>query len=126
MNLRSMITELQDIQLLAQLDGRDLIAMEAKYHNRCQVNLRNRYRSLKRNSNQELSKTNDKLAELAFEELITHIEKSCDDGKQCFTLPEIHSLYVRILEESGTKKVINKHRLKMRLLECFPEALDHF
>ena len=43
-----MATELQDTQLLAQIGMEDLIAKEAKYHLKCLVKLRNRYRSYKR------------------------------------------------------------------------------
>ncbi len=44
-NIRSMITELQDTQLLARIEGGDLIAKDAKYNLKCLVNLRNLYRS---------------------------------------------------------------------------------
>ena len=42
-NIRTMITELQDTELLARIDGGNLIAKELKYHLNCLVNLRNRY-----------------------------------------------------------------------------------
>ena len=44
-NIREMVTALRDTQLLARIDGGDLIAKESKYHLKCLVNLRNRYRS---------------------------------------------------------------------------------
>ena len=47
-NIWEMATELQDTQLLAQIGMEDLIAKEAKYHLKCLVKLRNRYRSYKR------------------------------------------------------------------------------
>ncbi len=44
-NIRAMVTELQDTSLLARIvDVGDLIAREAKYHLKCLMNLRNRYR----------------------------------------------------------------------------------
>ena len=52
-NIRTMITELQDTQLLARIDGGDLIAKETKYHFKCLTALRNRYRSHVRKLNQE-------------------------------------------------------------------------
>ncbi len=58
-SIRAMITELQDTLLLASLlawiEGGDLIAREVKYHLKCLVNLRNRYRSFKTNSNKTLN-----------------------------------------------------------------------
>ena len=44
-NIRTMITELNDAQLLKRIVGGDLMAMEAKYHLTCLTKLRNRYRS---------------------------------------------------------------------------------
>ena len=60
-NIREMITELQDTKLLAQIGVEDLIAKEAKYHLKCLVKLRNRYRSYKRKQQeQEQEITNEK------------------------------------------------------------------
>ncbi len=95
-NLRTMITELNDAQLLTRIVGGDLIAVEAKYHLKCQINLRNRYRSLIRMSNQETAaETREKMNESkAFVELTSYIEKSVDSGILLFKLSEIHSMYV--------------------------------
>ena len=63
-NICIMVTELQDTNLLAKiLDVGDHIAREAKYHLKCLVNLRNRYRSNVRKCSQQLQDTNDKLNE---------------------------------------------------------------
>ena len=63
-NMRTMITELQDTNLLCRIGVGDLIAMEAKYHAKCQVNLRNRYRSLiKSKSRDDSQNTNEKVNE---------------------------------------------------------------
>ena len=43
-NIQEMALALQDTQLLAQIDGRDLNAKEAKYHLKCLVSLRNSYK----------------------------------------------------------------------------------
>ena len=52
-NIRKMITELQDVLLLAQIDGGDLMAKEVKYYFKYLTSLRNRYRSHIRKLNQE-------------------------------------------------------------------------
>ena len=44
-NIRAMISELNNAQLLPRVVGGDLIATEAKYHHKCLTKLRNRYRS---------------------------------------------------------------------------------
>ncbi len=62
-NIRTIITELQDTRLLAIIDGGDLIAKETKYHLKCLTNLKNRYRSNNRRSKQHPENTNAKLNE---------------------------------------------------------------
>ncbi len=61
-----------------------------------------------------------------FVELTSYIEKAVYSGTLLFKLSEIHVLYVNRLEDLGIKKAINKTRLKVRLLEHFPEALEQF
>ena len=46
--IRQMATELQETELMARIEGGDLVALEAKYHLQCLTALRNRYRSLTR------------------------------------------------------------------------------
>jgi hypothetical protein len=41
--VRAMVTELQDSELLSRISAGDLIAIEAKYHRKCFVSLRNRH-----------------------------------------------------------------------------------
>ena len=127
-NIRAMVTELNDTQLLGKIIGGDLIATEAKYHHKCLTKLRNRYRSHIRMSNKETEKcTSEKMNEsVAFVELTTYIEKAVESGVLLFKLSEIHSLYVNRLEEMGTTKQINKTRLKNSLMQHFPEAQEQF
>ncbi len=40
-----MALELQETDVMAKMEGGDLIALEAKYHLQCLTELRNRYRS---------------------------------------------------------------------------------
>ncbi len=125
-NIRAMVTELQDTSLLARIvDVGDLIAREAKYHLKCLVNLRNRYRSHLRKSSHQLQGINEKLNESrALLELTSYIEKAVNSGTLLFPLSDIHSMYVNRLEDFGITKQINKTRLKVNLLEKFPEAQE--
>ena len=121
-NFRTMITELNDAKLMARIVGGDLIAMAVKYHLRCLVDLRNRHRSLTRKRRTDEENTEEKMNESrAFVELISYIKKAMDSGI-LFKLSDIHSMYVDRLENLGLKKLINKTRLKDRLLDRFPEA----
>ena len=124
-NIRAMITELQDPRLIAQIEGGDLIAKDIKYHLKCLVNLRNQCRSLSRKSKKQQEDTNKKVNESrAFVELEDYIERAVDSGTLLFKLTELHSLYVIRLEDLGIKKVVNKTRLEISLLEHFPEAQE--
>ena len=51
-NIRTIITELNDSRLLVRIVG-VLIAIGAKYHLKCLIELKNRYRSHVRNSNKD-------------------------------------------------------------------------
>ena len=55
-NIQTMVTVLQDTELLARIDGGNLIAKETKNHLNCLTNLRNHYRSHIRKLNQEEEK----------------------------------------------------------------------
>ena len=117
-NIREIVTELNDTQLLSRIVGGDLIAMEAKYHLTCMVKLRNRYRSLTRKLIQISEHTDAKMNKSrTFEELTRYIAESVKSGTLLFKLSEIHSLYVKRLEELTIKKLVNKTRLKDHLLE---------
>ena len=115
-NIRAIVTVLQDTNILARIsDVGDLIAREAKYHLKCLVNLRNRYRSHVRKSSQLAGGKDEKLNESrAFVELASYIEKSVDTGTLLF---HIHSMYVNRLKDLGIKKQINKTRLKANVSE---------
>ena len=52
-SIREMATQLQDIDMLTLMTEGDLVAIGAKYHLRCLVAFRNRYRSLGRDSQKE-------------------------------------------------------------------------
>ena len=46
-NIRTMATDLQDVEIMARISGGDLMAIEAKYHLSFLTKLRNRHRSFK-------------------------------------------------------------------------------
>ena len=127
-SIRLMVTELQDTALLARIVGGDLIAIEAKYHLKCLVNLKNRYRSCSRKAVLESEKEGEKKLNesRAFVELSNYIERSLYSGTLFFKLSELHTLYVNRLEDLGIEKEINKSRLKLQLLEHFPEAQEQY
>ena len=68
---------------------------------------------------------NEKMNESrVFIELITYIEKAAESGTLLFKLAELHSLYVNRLGDLGITNLVNKTRLKLNLLQHFPEAQE--
>ena len=121
-SIKTMITELDDSDLMARAD---LMTTGAKYHLPCLVKLRNKYRGFTRKACQTPDYTDEKMTESrAFIELTNYIEKSVDSGMFLFKLSEIHSLYENRLMELGIQKVVNKTRLKDDLLDFFSEAQE--
>ncbi len=124
-NIREMIVALQDTQLLAKIDGGDLIAKEVKYHLKCLVTLKNRYRSYKRTLIQEPSNVQEYMNESrVFVELINYMKTAFESGTLLFKLADLHSLYIKRLDDFGITKTVNKTRLKLDLLKHFPEAQE--
>ena len=107
-NIRSMITELQDTPSFLLELKEAICYKDAKYHLKCLVSLRNRYRSCIRRSLLEPDRTSEKLNESkVFVELTSYIEKAVYSGTLLIKLSEIHVLYVNRLEDLGIKKAIN-------------------
>lgn len=118
-NIRAMVTELQDTSLLARIvDVGDLIAREAKYHLKCLVNLRNRYRSHLRKSSHHLQGINEWIKSIVGAHKL-HWE-SCELRNPLIAVIR-HSLHVC---ESSWRLWYHKTRLKVNLLEKFPEAQE--
>ena len=122
-NLRRIVTDLQDFELLAKMSGGDLIAIDGKYHMKCLTNLRNKHRShqRKKKSAETLeAEEEERFNEArAFVELAEYIENSVENGTLLFPLPELHSLFENRLGDLGYPKSVNRFRFKNRILRYF-------
>ena len=99
----------------------------AKYHLKCWIELKNRYRSHVRKSNKDKRNIDENVCNSrVFVELASYVKKEVNFGKLLFKLSELHSLYESRLEDLGNAKSVNKTRLKERLLEYFKEAQEQF
>lgn len=84
-SIRRMAMELEEFDLLGRISHGDLIAIEAKYHLKCLIALKNRYRSLKTKiiaskSNNDIDEQMDE--SVAFIELVEYMEQdSQNSGK---------------------------------------------
>lgn len=124
-NVRMIATELQDLDLLAKIAEGDMIAIEAKYHLKCMVSLRNRYRSHLRKSAAFDSNVSEEIVEArAFAELISYMETASERGGNIFKLSDLHNLYVKRLHDLNIDKTVNKTRLKQRILSQFLDELQ--
>ena len=108
-NVRLMATDLADEALLARIAGGDLMAIEAKYHRNCLVNLHNRWRSSQR-SKKSSTNIDGKMDESrAFIELVEYIDQESSRGTHMFRLHDLHELY----EEADIRMIVHLfHALK--------------
>ena len=92
--IRQMAIELQETDLMARIEGGDLIALEAKYHLQCLTALWNRYHSLTRQHEQKVEDCSDekKIKARALVELYTYIENCVEDGTFCFKFSVLHCM----------------------------------
>ena len=126
-NIRTIITELNDSRLLVRIVGGDLIAIGAKYHLKCLIELKNRYRSHVRKSNKDKQNIDENVCNSrVFVELASYVKKEVNSGKLLFKLSELHSLHASHLEALGNAKSVDKTRPKERLLEYFKEVQEQF
>ena len=124
--VRKMVTELEDRILMPRMASGDLIAIEAKNHTSCLVNLYNRYRSHLRNMHTAVGVDEKMNESRAFVELLEHIDNCSQAGTHTLKLSELHALYTERLSSLGISKSVNKTRLKEKILEHFPECTAQF
>ena len=119
---------LEDTTLLAKLSAGDMVAIEAKYHNRCLVSLYNRVRAVQKSDKQCKSKA-DVFSAVVLAELVTYIEESAREEEiaPIFKLADLNKLYTSRMEELGVEMDQRVHttRLKERILAHFPDLQEH-
>ena len=121
-----MVCDLQDTELMVKTTGADLVALEAKYHLKCLVNLQHRHRSFLRAKITE-ARSEERLNEArAMVELHGHIQETIEEGEHIFKLSDLHSLYTKRLSFYGIDSTKNKTKLKESLLQKYPEAKEQF
>lgn len=114
---------LEDDDLLRRLSGRDMVALEAKYHAKCLTSLY--YHASTVQTEQEGSDNLDNiLCGIAFAELVMYIEESRlkdPTTAPVFKLADLSKLYSSRLGQLGIKqeRCIQSTRLKQRILAHF-------
>ena len=92
--------ELKDAALLAKLEPGEMIALEAKYHRKCFVNLYNRARALENTVSNKCCDAH--LHGIAFAELVAFMEDlRKEDIAPVFKLTDLASMYKTRLEQLG-------------------------
>ena len=118
--------ELQDTALLAKLAAGDMIAIEAKYHNRCLCALYNRPRLASTRDNGGVEAC---MHAIAFAELVAFLEdtSSDEDSAAAFRLSDLVKLYKDRLEHFRVtvESRIHRTRLKDRLIPELPGLIAH-
>ena len=118
--------ELQDTALLAKLAAGDMIAIEAKYHNRCHCALYNR---VKLASTRDTGGVEACMHAIVFAELVAFLEdtSSDEDSAAAFRLSDLLKLYKDRLEHFGVTvdSRIHRTRLKDMLIPELSELIPH-
>lgn len=129
--IRQMAIDLHDSDILANLSGGDLVAIEAKYHLDCLTAFRNRHRSMLRKQKQDTSSDHPsqgseekKVEARALVELIAHIENCVEEGIFYFKFSVLHQMYESRLQDLGVEKETNRSRLKEKILAYFTQAQE--
>ena len=123
--VRRCAIELEDTALLAKLEPGDMIALEAKYHRKCLVNLYNRARALESTVS---NKSDTHLHGITFAELVAFMEDlRKEDVAPVFKLTDLACMYKTRLEQLGAdvEGRIHTSRLKERLLSVLPDLQAH-
>ena len=121
-------TILQDQELLAKLgDGRDLMALEVKYHSQCLATL---YKRAERASAKSSPADSEKVTHgLVLAELLAYMDETRQnsEGVPVFKLSDLSKLYTERLEQLGIKTTGRLHstRLKERIMVHFPDLQAH-
>jgi len=100
-----------------------LIAIDVKYHLQCLTELRNRYRSLERQRDQESKSLSEekKTKARVIAELCSCIENCVEDY---YKFSDLHQLYEKRLNCFSFTKEVNRGQLKEQLLIQFPQAQE--
>ena len=121
--VRECARDTEDTALLARLAAGDMVAIEAKYHNKCLCALYNRARQALPTRDDDGEE--DRLHGIAFAELVVFMEEKCGDEESApiFKLTDIAKLYKIRLEQLGVTvdSRIHTTRLKNRLLSELPD-----
>ena len=127
-NVRDCAVLLNDNKLIAKLSSGDLVAIDAKYHTNCLVNLYNKARHFRNQTSKHgASDPPLKLDELAFAELIAYIEEILEvNNPAVLTLSELVKFFKHKLQELGAEhENVNATRLKERVIKEFPDLTAH-
>ena len=125
-SIRQMAADLEETELMASIEGGDLIALEAKYHLQCLVALRNRHRSMVRKDGETIEEISEerRIKARAIVELFAYMENCVEDGTFYFKFSALHQLYEDRVRYLGIERETNRTRFKEKILAYFPQAQE--
>ena len=94
----------------------DLVAIEAKYHRNCFTGFNRQYHEIV--SKEEQAKNPNENIEVTIQnELLQFINEEIAGWRRIFTLHDLTDIMTERLEQHGINKMVNRTRLKERILE---------
>ena len=118
---------LEETELLAKLSAGDMVALEAKYHQKC---LRDLYHRARKHKSKEILETDEEITimGIVFAEIVMYIEEARNyESAPVFKLADLADLYKSRMEQHGIKlnNKVNTTRLKKRLMAHIPGLKPH-
>ena len=122
--MRESAALVEDNLLLARLSMGDMVALEAKYHAKCLLDLYNRARKVQTDAQQGTNRERE-ISGIVLAELMMYIEETRLETSTAtvFKLSDLAHLYMSRMEQFGVVSDTKVHttRLKQRLLAHFPD-----
>lgn len=120
--VRKAAIDTKNTMLLSKLACGDMVAIKAKYHNKCLAKL---YRQAAPSHKNEENDSN--LHGIAFAELVAYVDACRESDKApVFNTADLRKIYSIRLEELGAKSAqVHSTRLKDRLLAAFPDMKSY-
>ena len=110
-------------RVVTNLAEGDLVAIEAKYHRNCYTGFNRQYHEMVRK--EEQAKNPNENMEVTIEnELLQFINEEIAGGRRIFALHDLTDIMTERLEQHGINKMVNRTRLKERVLEHFPDLTE--